>query len=393
MEFEKKCGKVFSKLDDISFENQKKVLKAFSDCNITTNCFAGTTGYGYGDLGREKLSCLFAKVFETEDAIISPSFTCGSHAISCALFGLLRPNDVLLSITGKPYDTLNISIFGNKNNDIGSLKDFGVVYKEVDIVTGDKEKIFDEIKIIKPKVIFLQRSRGYKWISELSVKDILEITEKIKKISPSSFIFLDNCYGEFTDYVEPTKFIDVCAGSLIKNPGGGIAQTGGYICGTKKAIDLISGRFTSPSLLTEVGSFEQGYRNFFQGLFLAPHVTIGAAKGIYLISEILQSKGFDVLSSSGEIILSVKFKNEEQLVKFIQLVQKYSPIDSNAVPFPWDMPGYLDKVIMAAGTFVSGASIELSADAPIRPPYIGYLQGGITYEHCKIFAEVILEKF
>lgn len=390
-EIEKKLAKQFEKIDDIAFFNQKKVLDAFAECKITTQCFAGTTGYGYDDQGRDKLAMLFSHVFKTEKAIVSPLITCGSHAISIVLYGLLRPNDTILSISGELYDTLYDTLFGKEN---GSLENFGIKFKQIELKNNnfDKDLILKAIKKYKPKVVFVQRSRGYTSRKALSIKQMQEIFADIKTVKNPPFIVVDNCYGEFVEEKEPTEVgADVIVGSLIKNPGGGLAPTGAYIAGTEKAIDMISTRFTSPSLLLEVGSYELGYRMFYQGLFLAPHTVAQALKGAMLVGGVMEEKGYKIIPSNDEkpddIIKSVVFNSEDELVKFVQLVQKISPVDSFIVPMPWDMPGYNDKVIMAAGTFVSGASIELSCDSPIKKPYIAYFQGGLTYEHVKIMAE------
>ncbi len=388
---------VFKRLDDIAFFNQKKVMTAFQECKVSATYFAGTTGYGYDDVGRDNLGKLYAKVFGTEDAIVSPLITCGSHAISTVLYGLLRPNDTLLSISGSLYDTLSDTLFGKDN---GSLEDFGVKYEEIALKDNDfdEETILKRIKEIQPKVIFVQRSRGYTDRKAIFISQMKNIFEKIRAVYKEGYIVVDNCYGEFVEKQEPTEVgADVVVGSLIKNPGGGLVQTGGYIAGTLKAIDLISKRFTSPSLGKEVGSYEYGYRLFYQGLFIAPHTVKEAIKGAYLIGKVIEDKGFKVLPSSneiaGDIIKSIVFNDKEQLVSFVQSVQKFSPVDSFVLPMPWAMPGYDDEVIMAAGTFVGGASIELSCDAPIKPPYIAYLQGGLTYEHLKMVAEEVEKLF
>ena len=395
---EKQLESRFKEIDNIAFLNQMKVLEAFKKNAISTRHFAGTTGYGYDDIGRDTLARLFADVFCAESAIVSPMLTCGSHAISTVLFGLLRPGDLMLSVTGSPYDTLMETIKGS-NHDNGSLKDFGVRYGQIDLTSDyqpDYDKIQIEIQQNKPKIVFMQRTRGYSWRPPLNMQCIDRVAKIIKTYSPNSFLVVDNCYGEFVDYHEPTEFgADVIVGSLIKNPGGGLAQTGGYIAGSKRAIDLISSRFTSPSLGLEVGSYEQGYRNYYQGLFLAPHTVAQAIKGSLLIGQIMSDMGFDVFPSKsdhiGDIIQSIKFDTKQQLIDFVRLVQKVSPIDSFVQPEPWAMPGYEDEVIMAAGTFVSGASIELSCDSPIKKPYVAYFQGGLTYEHIKAFAYEILK--
>lgn len=394
---EEKLQKQFDIIDDIAFFNQKKVLDAFVKNKVTSQCFAGTTGYGYDDVGRDTLAKVYADVFGGESAIVSPLITCGSHAITIVLFGLLRPNDVLLSATGNLYDTLSDTLLG-KNN--GSLENFGVKYMQIDMAGNniDEALLVKKVKKLKPKVVFFQRSRGYSERKALSVDDMEGVFKKIKEVSPKSFIVVDNCYGEFVEKKEPLQVgADVIVGSLIKNPGGGLAPTGGYIVGKKEAVDKIATRFTSPSLLCEVGSFEQGYRLFYQGLFMAPHTVAQAIKGAYLVGQVMEEKGYKVIPSSDEraydIIKSVVFNTEDEVVKFVQTVQTISPVDSFVLPLPWDMPGYEDQVIMAAGTFVGGASIELSCDSPIKKPYIAYFQGGLTYEHVKVFAQKLLELY
>ncbi len=389
---EEKLKEQFGRIDDIALHNQKKVLDAFIDLKISSQCFSGSTGYGHGDIGRETLAKLYAKVFGGENAIISPLITCGTHAISTVLYGLLRNGDVMLSVTGLPYDTIYDTIFG-KNN--GSLEEFGVKYKQIDLINGgelDFDRICQAVKELKPKMVYLQRSRGYSDRKAISPFEMKPLFDEIKKISPDSFIVVDNCYGEFVDKVEPTDVgADVIMGSLIKNPGGGIAPTGGYIVGSDKAVDMISTRFTNPSIKLDIGSYELGYRLYYQGLFLSPHVVAQALKGSLLVGQVMEDKGYQIVPANDEqpqdIIKSIIFDTKEELIKFVQLVQTVSPVDGYVLPMPWEMPGYKDEVIMAAGTFVGGASIELSCDSPIRAPYIAYFQGGLTYEHIKIFAE------
>jgi len=397
-EIEQKNRKMFAYFEDIALFNQEKVLKAFQKNKVAGRHFAGTTGYGYDDVGRDTLAKVFADVFGAEKAIVSPLFTCGSHAISTALFGLLRPGDVLLSVAGKPYDTLDETIFGKEGENNGSLKDFGVQYTQVDLKDGvlDEKTILRAVSEKKPKVVYLQKSRGYAWRNSISVAEMAKLFTKIRKIDANCFIMVDNCYGEFTEKQEPIEVgADVAVGSLIKNPGGGLAPTGGYIAGTTRAIDLIAGRFTSPSLGLAVGSYENGYRNFYHGLFLAPHTVLQALKGTLLIGTVMESLGHEVFPASNQktfdIVKSIQMKSKEELIKFVQMIQKLSPVDSFAVPMPWAMPGYTDEVIMAAGTFVAGSSIELSCDSPIRKPYIAYLQGGLTYEHAKLVALELLK--
>lgn len=393
-ECEEELKEKFDELEEISFFNQKKVLNAFREVKVSTNFFAGTTGYGYDDVGREGLRKLFSNIFKTEDALVSPLFTCGSHTIATVLYGLLRPGDVLLSISGNLYDTLHDTLFGKGT---GSLEDFGIRYEQVDMIGSnfDVKKIMSEIERLQPKVIFVQRSRGYSARKALSCDAIGDMFKQIRAFYKKGFIVVDNCYGEFVEKQEPTEVgADVVVGSLIKNPGGGLAPTGGYVAGKAEAIDLISKRFTSPSLGTEVGSFEMGYRLIYQGVFMAPHVVKEAIKGAYLIGKVMEKKGYQVIPSSEEnaydIIKSVVFNTADELISFVQKIQKYSPVDSFVLPLPWDMPGYEDQVIMAAGTFVGGASIELSCDSPIKAPYIAYFQGGLTYEHVKTVAENLL---
>ena len=397
-ECEKNLKEIFDYYDDIALYNTKKVLKAFQDARVAGRHFFGSTGYGYGDEGRDKLSEVFAKVFGAESALVSPLITCGSHALNIALFGLLRPGDTIFSITGDPYDTLGEVVYDK--NGLGSLPDFNIKFEKVELRNGeiDEASALKYIEKHKPKVVYVQRSRGYAIRDALSVDKMEGVFEKIKEISPNSFIMVDNCYGEFVEKREPTEVgADVIIGSLIKNAGGSLAPTGAYIAGTKKAVELIANRFTSASLGAEVGSFEMGYRLFFQGLFMAPHVTVGAIKGMYLIGEVMEKLGFNTMPKSNQktydIIKSIEFNTKEELIDFVQTIQKFSPVDSNVVPEPWDMPGYTEPVIMAAGTFVGGASIELSADCPIKKPYWAYLQGGITYEHCKLVAEELYKKF
>ena len=397
-ECEKNLKEIFDYYDDIALFNTKKVLKAFQDARVAGRHFFGSTGYGYGDEGRDKLSEVFAKVFGAESALVSPLITCGSHALNIALFGLLRPGDTIFSITGDPYDTLGEVVYDK--NGLGSLPDFNIKFEKVELRNGEIDEVsaLEYIEKHKPKVVYIQRSRGYAIRDALSVDKMEGVFEKIKEISPNSFIMVDNCYGEFVEKRESTEVgADVIVGSLIKNAGGSLAPTGAYIAGTKKAVELIANRFTSASLGAEVGSFEMGYRLFFQGLFMAPHVTVGAIKGMYLIGEVMEKLGFNTMPKSNQktydIIKSIEFNTKEELIDFVQTIQKFSPVDSNVVPEPWDMPGYTEPVIMAAGTFVGGASIELSADCPIKKPYWAYLQGGITYEHCKLVAEELYKKF
>lgn len=377
----------FAECDDIALYNQNKVLEAFRKNKIALRHFNATTGYGYDDAGRDTLNRLFADTFGAEDALVSPYFTTGTHTISTALFGLLRPGDTLLSISGAPYDTLIDVISGNN---IGSLKDFGVDYRQVNLTENGK---FDNIKIKDSlqsphSVIYIQRSRGYSFRNAFTVEDIENIIKFVRGYS-SAPIIVDNCYGEFTQKKEPTEVgADLIVGSLIKNPGGGLAPTGGYIAGKADLIKQIAFRMTAPGVGSEVGSYAFGYRLFYQGFFMAPHITMQAVKSALTFSKVFRTLGYNAMpfdnTVMSDIICSIKFDSKEQLVSFIQSVQYVSPIDSFVTPYPWDMPGYADQVIMAAGAFVQGSSIELSADSPIKEPYVAYLQGGLTYEHALI---------
>ena len=391
---ESRCRDSFAKLEQIALENQNKVLDAFRNNNVGQRHFAQTNGYGYDDIGRDTLCRVFAEVFGAESAIVSPLIVSGTHALTIALYGLLRPGDEMLAVSGAPYDTLKEVILGEGN---GSLKDFGVSYRQVDLVNGafDYDAIRNAIND-KTKLVFVGRSRGYEWRDALDVREIGKMAKFVKDIKSDVIVMCDNCYGEFVDTIEPTQVgADIAVGSLIKNIGGGIAPSGGYVVGKKQYVDQVAYRLTSPSIGMEVGSYAYGYREFYQGLFLAPHVTMQAIKGSILFGEVFDSVGYKTMPRPGsdckDIIRSIMLDTEEELIAFCRAVQKASPVDSNVTPFPWDMPGYEHQVIMAAGTFVAGASIELSADSPIKKPYIAYLQGGLTYEHVKIAAMYCLQ--
>ncbi len=395
---ELKVKELNDKHEEIALFNQEKVLNAFKKNSLALRHFSGTNGYGYDDVGRDTLNRVLSDIFGTEAAIMSPYFSCGSHALATALLGLLnRQGQIMFSVTGKPYDTLDEVIFGREDKDISSLKDFGVRFESVDFINNaiDYSGIENKLKEITPNLVYIQRSRGYSSRDALTIDEIEKICKFVRKYT-SAPIMVDNCYGEFVDKKEPTEVgADLMVGSLIKNCGGGIAPTGAYIAGKQELIDKISYRFSSPSLGLEVGSYEYGYRLFYEGLFLAPHVTCQALKGCQLMSAAFSEIGYNVLPKSdhlaGDIITSVMLNDEKKLISLCQIIQSVSPVDSFVSPEPWDMPGYKDKIIMAAGTFVAGASIELSCDAPIRPPYTLYIQGGITYEHVKIALKKCLE--
>lgn len=395
-ESEGSLAEQFARIDKIAYINQCKVLEAFQKNKVALRHFVGTSGYGYGDEGRDTLGMLFADVFGAEAGLVSPSILSGTHALTIALFGLLRTGDTLFSIAGDPYDTLQDVISGDGN---GSLADFGIAFKKCGLIGDafDLDAIREGLKDPSVKVVFIQRSRGYAWRDALSEEKIAEACAFVRACGFSGCIFVDNCYGEFVEETEPTQNgADVCVGSLIKNAGGGIAPTGGYIVGKRNYVDKIACRMTAPSVGAEVGSYAFGYQYFYEGIFLAPHVVAQALKGGLLIGACLQKLGF-VTSPSVEtppydITRAIRFDTKEQLIGFIQAVQEASPVDSFVTLEPWDMPGYREQVIMAAGTFVQGASIELSADAPIKEPYIAYFQGGLTYEHCKYALTKILKK-
>lgn len=386
-EMEESLAPTYHRIDEVALQNQQKVLQAFRKNRIALRHFSPTDGYGYDDVGRDALANVFRDIFHTEAAIVSPLIVSGTHALSLCLFGILRPGDRMVSITGMPYDTLE-DVIGGKGN--GSLAEYGVDFMQIPLLeNGFDWNAVREALSAKPKLVFLQRSRGYSWRNALTVADIRAAVLEIRKISPQSIIMVDNCYGEFTETTEPSDVgVDVMAGSLIKNPGGGLAPTGGYIVGKSAVIEQIGYRLTAPGIGREVGSYSGGYRLFYQGVFMAPHIVAQALKTAWLFAETFRSLGYRTLPEPnmqcGDIICSIRFERADRMIAFCQAIQKASPVDSFVVPEPWDMPGYAHQVIMAAGSFVQGASIELSADSPIRQPYIAYLQGGLTYEHGKI---------
>lgn len=397
-EVEKDISQRFSEINEIKEYNQYKVLKAFQKNRVSDAHFTFSTGYGYGDMGRDTLDRVFADIFCCEDCLVRPHMVSGTHAIAVALFGNLRPGDTILSVSGKPYDTLE-EIIGIRNSS-GSLSEYGVKYKQVDLTPqgkfdykGIEEALKNDSSI---RLIEIQRSTGYGWRPSLTLDNIREVISFIKGIKSDVICFVDNCYGEFIDTIEPTQVgADLIAGSLIKNPGGGIAPTGGYVAGKAEYVENASYRLTAPGIGRECGSTFGVMRQFYQGLFLAPHITSEALKGAIFCSGIFERLGFEVspkvYDKRSDIIQAVKFNDKDKLITFCQGIQKGSPVDSFVSAEPWDMPGYNDQVIMAAGAFIQGSSIELSADAPIRPPYIAYLQGGLTYEHSKIGVLIALQ--
>jgi len=390
---EKDCRPAFERMEAIERFNTQKVLDAFKKYEISQRHFAPTTGYGYGDVGRDALDQVFAEVFRCEAALVRPQIASGTHALALCLQGLLRPGDTLVCGAGKPYDTLEqvIGIGGAKGE--GALSDFGIGYREVPLNGGRLDlKALKEAVDVSTRLVLLQRSRGYDWRPSLTLAEIQEAAALVHGINPDALVMVDNCYGEFTDIKEPTEVgADLIAGSLIKNPGGGLAPTGGYVAGKRAAVERVAYRLTCPGIGAEVGSYAAGYQLFFQGLFLAPSTVVQAVKTAILAARTFSELGYDVHPAydapRSDIIQAIRFGESEPLIAFCRAIQKASPVDSQAVPEPWDMPGYQDQVIMAAGTFVAGASIELSADAPIRAPYIGYLQGALTYAHGRIAVE------
>ena len=399
-EAEESIKEQFKHIENICEINQLRVMKAFADNRVSDSHFVATTGYGYDDLGRDTLDRVYADIMGAEDALVRHNFISGTHTISTALFAVLRPNDILVSITGKPYDTLEevIGIQGEAGN--GSLKDFGVKYVQIDLKhdgTPDLEQIKFTLTHTNVKAVTIQRSKGYGWRPTYSAKDIGALIEFVKEISPETICIVDNCYGEFVETEEPTAYgADLIAGSLIKNPGGGLAPTGGYIAGKQKYVELCAYRLTSVGIGKEAGASLGFNRQMYQGLFMAPHVVSQALKAAVLCSAVFEKLGFEVDPKPNEIrhdiIQSIKFGDPDKVTAFCQGIQKGAPVDSFVTPEPWDMPGYSSQVIMAAGAFVQGASIELSADAPIKPPYIAYMQGGLTYESAKLGIMVAADK-
>lgn len=382
-------AEAFQSLDEISEANTLKVLDAMRECKVSDAHFNTSTGYAYDDIGRGKLEELYAHVFGAEKALVRTQFVSGTHALATVLFGILRPGDELISLTGTPYDTMQ-TVIGYADPSPGSLKEFGIRYRELPLVEGHVD--IENIKHIvtdRTKMVEIQRSRGYSMRPPLSIDDIRCITEEVHRVNPGCICFVDNCYGEFVDTLEPTQVgADIMAGSLIKNPGGGLAPTGGYIAGRKELVELASYRLTAPGMGDELGASLSNNRLLFQGFFLAPHVTAQAIKGAIFAAGMFAKLGYRTsplpTEPRGDIIQAIELGSAEKLIAFCGGIQKYSPVDSFAAPEPWDMPGYADKIIMAAGTFVQGASIEFSADGPLRPPYNVYLQGGLTFEHACI---------
>lgn len=390
--------KKFESVDEIRAYNQYKVLSALQKNNVADRHFAWNTGYGYDDAGREITEKVYADIFGTEAALVRPTIVNGTHALAITLMGILRPGDEFIYCSDGPYDTLE-EVIGIRGKGKGTLADFGVVYKEVSLLENGSIDLKTIEKAItdKTKMVCVQRSTGYDWRKALSIEDIEHWANFVHNVNPDIICMADNCYGEFTDIKEPTNVgVDVIAGSLIKNPGGGLALSGGYVCGRKDLIEMISYRMTCPGIGAECGLTFGQTRATLQGIFLSPSVVNGALKGALLCGEAYSNLGYDICPSMddkrSDIIQAIKLGSEEGVVGFCQGVQAAAPIDSFVSPVPWDMPGYEDPVVMAAGAFVQGSSIELSADGPIRPPYIAYFQGGLTYEHSKLGVMISLQK-
>lgn len=395
---EKAVGDKFAALDEIKAYNQYKVLAALQKNRISDRHFSWNTGYGYDDAGREAVEKVYADIFHTETALVRPTIVNGTHALAITLMGILRPGDEMIYCTGGPYDTLE-EVIGIRGENKGSLKDFGVKYKQVELLADgsiDLEGVRNAITK-NTKMVCVQRATGYSWRNSITVNQIEQWADFVHKIDPDIVCMADNCYGEFLDTKEPTDVgVDVMAGSLIKNPGGGQALSGGYVCGRSDLVEAISYRMTCPGIGGECGLTFGQTRGVLQGLFMAPTVVNAALKGAVLCGQVYKDLGYDIRpgvdDQRSDIIQSVKLGSPEAVVAFCEGIQAAAPVDSYVTPEPWDMPGYEDKVVMAAGAFVQGSSIELSADAPIRPPYIVYFQGGLTYEHSKLGVMMSMER-
>ena len=387
---EKDVEKEFKKAEKICEYNSNKVLKAFQDNGVSEVDFGSTTGYGYGDIGREKIEKVFAQVLGAEDCLVRTQFISGTHALTVALFAFLRPGDTMLSINGKPYDTLD-EVLGIRENS-SSLKAFGVKYEQIDLIDGNKfdlKKIKERVSKKDLKLVIMQRSRGYAYRNAFLISEMEEAIKVVKEADSNVIVMVDNCYGEFTDTKEPIEIgADVCVGSLIKNIGAGIARTGGYIVGKKDLIELISDRYSAPGLGKEGGATFDFNISVLQGIYMAPHTVCEAKKVGIFASRLMDELGYEVSpkydQKRSDIVQMIKFNDEHKLIKFCQAIQMNSPVDSNVVPEPSPMPGYDSKVIMASGAFTSGSSIELSCDGPVRPPYVAYLQGGLTYTYGRL---------
>ena len=390
LQAEEQCAPVFAKIDETARYNAAKVLKAFADNRVSEPCFGASTGYGYGDMGRDVLDAVWAQVLGAEDALVRHNFVSGTHALTVALFGVLRPGDRMVAVTGKPYDTIEpvIGISGNPGD--GSLKDFGVIYSQIDLMNdGSPDYAAIEKRIAGAKIAYIQRSRGYSLREAFTISQIRQICEAVRRGNPDAIIMVDNCYGEFVDTKEPLEVgADLIIGSMIKNAGGGIARTGGYIAGRRDLVELCAYRLTCVGLGKEVGCTLGMNRELFQGLFMAPDIVANALKTAVFASQLFGMLGFECSPKAdaerGDIVTAVKLRTADNLCAFCRGIQMGSPVDAYVTPEPWDMPGYADQVIMAAGAFTNGASIELSADGPLREPFAAWMQGGISYNSGRI---------
>ncbi|MDW5299882.1 MAG: methionine gamma-lyase family protein [Sedimentibacter sp.] len=389
--------KYFEQIEKIREYNQFKVISAMQEHKLDYTNFYWNTGYGYDDVGREKAEKIFASVFHTEDALVRPSIASGTHALYLTLSAILKYGDEVIAISGRPYDTL-LTVLGEEGNEPCNLKEAGIIYKEIPLYNNDIdwESAIKSVTM-KTKLLMIQRSTGYSFRPALTISKIKTAIEKIREVYPNIYIMVDNCYGEFVDEFEPSDVgADVIIGSLIKNPGGGISLSGGYVAGKKVIIDRIANRLTAPGVGKEIGLTFGTTRNTLQGLFFAPHIVSEALKGALLFGGVFSSLGFEITPTledgRSDIVQAIKFNNSDMVIKICEAIQSSSPVDSHVSPIPWDMPGYTNQVIMASGAFVSGSSIELSADAPMRPPYIAYIQGGLFYDHAKLGVMLSLQK-
>ena len=386
----------FSKIDEIKEYNQYKVINSMQKARLSSTDFNWTTGYGYGDVGRDKVEEIYSSIFNVEDALVRPTIVSGTHAITLTLSGLLKPGDEFISITGSPYDTLQ-KVIGTEGNQEGTLLDYGIKYKEIPLIRGkiNTEEVINNLSK-DTKLLLIQISTGYSNRKAITIDEMKNVIKKIKKVNGNVIIMVDNCYGEFLENIEPTDVgADIMAGSLIKNPGGGLALAGGYIVGKENLVEKVANRSTAPGLGKDCGLTFGTTRSTLQGLFLAPHIVSEAVKGSMLIGIVYKELGFEIVpeidDTRSDIIQAIKFNSPDRVVEFCKGIQRASAVDSYVVPMPWDMPGYDDKVIMAAGGFIEGSSIELSADGPMREPYFAYYQGGLNYEHCKLGAIMSLD--
>lgn len=390
----------FNRIEENKIINQLRVIEAFHAARLAESQFGGSTGYGYGDLGREQIETAFARAFGAEAALVRIQISSGTQALALCLYGLLRPGDELLAVTGAPYDTLSATIgASNSGQDTGSLRDFNVQYQQIELLEDGQPDLKSIAQAIRPntRMVFIQKSRGYSERPALLAEDIAAIAATVRQTGSQAIIMVDNCYGEFVETQEPCMVgADLCAGSLIKNPGGGLCPSGGYVAGRADLVEKIAGRLNAPGLGSHVGPTLGFSRMIAQGFYLAPHIVAESLKGAVFAAALFELAGFrsspDPLALRGDLVQSVEFGAPERLVAFCQAIQASSPVDSHVRPEPWDMPGYADPVIMAAGAFVQGASIELSADGPLRPPYIAYMQGGLVFENVKLACLMALEK-